>query len=419
MKGFTASPRLLLLAALALPGLAPAQDASPVAEASAAPDPASAGAAADAAPTQVETRIGRLVFPGALGLRERSRFVNRVDGSDTRAGERLQFVTPAGDRLTIVLAITPAGQQGAMAMSLSMMSYLDGARRDPAVDAVEPVTLAGESFHVLRYAPRGAEKGGGKPGAVEPADEAPRAEAVADGDSASGEQPAVRELALTGMVKDVMVLMTVSMTSGLVDAEDALVEALSTMAVDPDAVLAHADGLVGERGERVTGDGVSTMFGVAPRDEHYQVTLLELSENRTAGGESAGVERWVFTSPGAFSTQYLMLELYCGADAEEAARISTEEVADAFAAALASASEREPRASTFGPLPARRWSGRSADDTGVRATLRIAQVGGESYIAKIRGFNARRLTRDIERWLDDAAVPQCPAVAERRTPTDA
>lgn len=213
MKGFTASPRLMLLAALALPGLALAQDAAPDTQA--------------AAPTSVASEIvflaGRVNVP--LALHERERELVRQASRGLITTENVRFDAPDGQTLRLMTTLMTARETSDSALAAMLVSLTDANAREPGVHEVRRVDVGGHAFHLIRRQPMWVLEG---TGAVAPPADDP-------------ESQVRRGITLTGAIRNVIVRIDLRIPASLEEHEPALAEALLGLELDLDTILGQRE----------------------------------------------------------------------------------------------------------------------------------------------------------------------------------
>jgi hypothetical protein len=217
MKGFTASPRLLLLAALALPGVAPAQEAAPAAEASTS--------ASVATGTDIAFLAGRVNLP--VALHERERGLVRQDLRGLISTENVYFDAPGGQTLRLMTTLMTARETSDSALAAMLVSLTDANAREPGVHEVRRVDVGGHAFHLIRRQPMWVLEG---TGAVAPPADDP-------------ESQVRRGITLTGAIRNVIVRIDLRIPASLEEHEPALAEALLGLELDLDTILGQREAL--------------------------------------------------------------------------------------------------------------------------------------------------------------------------------
>lgn len=374
MKGFTASPRLLLLAALALPGLALAQEAAPAVEAS----------------TRIDGVFVDLALP--VALEEATITQERSTAQPFRFREVLDFSAADGSRMRLLIQLHtfPTREAGEVARNADLLR--GEMIRQFAPDEVREVQVAGRAFHLLRYAlvpPEGAS--------------------VPDGDD-------WRMVDVFGAVDDVLLQVTLRLPRSFMDRESDVAAALAAMVIDVPAMLAERDAFLAES---VAARGKPTVFGELILDGTLVVSQLASSRQvqRETGRELSSQQLYVedASAPGTLGVS---LSLFCDRLGPLSPEALAQRVSDELNARYAGQAP-EAQAARLGPLEAvRRIGGRRAGAPGTPAVQRVSRIatGDDAvYYALIDSVDAPATVERLEAWLEEQAVPACPGPLRPRT----
>lgn len=373
MKGFFASPRLLLLAALALPGLASAQDAAPAAEAS----------------TRIDGIFVDVTLPVALAETDITQ--RRIAEQSFRFEEifGLQGADAGRVQLAIQLRTFSSRDPGEVGRIVGWLR--DELVRQRSPDEVREVQVAGRSFHMLRHPPLSAE---GVP--------------VRGGDGG-------RVVDVLGSIDDVLLQVTLLLPASLADQEAALADALAAMVIDVPALLAERDAFLA-----ASADGAShpTVFGSLDHDGSLRVSVMDQAWQReVASGAERGAQKLFVIAPSATGAMGAVLELGCERAGDLPFEVLETRIDGSLHANYA-APLSDPEATRLGPLEGARRLGRSPaspDAPAIQRISRIATSGDAVYFALVDSMDAPETVARLEAWLEEQAVPACPGRFQPRT----
>lgn len=388
MKGFNASPRLLLLAALALPGVAPAQEAAPADEQHSPSGIADVEQQADDGIVEVRTLAGTLRMPFAVPQtrHEIRREVTRFERSGFVAREDV-LLGPPGDQ-SMTLSIMLVSPDGATDSSLAehFAAGASGMLGAPGVDEVRAVELAGFPFHLIRS------------GFELPA-------TSRDGDQAgeAGAPRVFRRLVLAGTVQRMALSLTLVFPQAMAADEASLVEALLAFDFDFASQLRQRRIFDEEVARTLGGEHIVTQIGVLPRSPEMSAYLDWTMEVRKGDGSAVSrTQRFKILHSTFFRTDLVTVDLQCdfegaGTPEERARRIHREARFDG----------EGPTSSRIGAIPGMQWRGELPPDGDYRFSTRVADRDGVRTVATFSYDGSRRLVEQLDAWLDDADLPGC------------
>ncbi len=373
MKGRIASPRLLLLAALALPGLAPAQDA--------APDAVREGGEAIVA---VRTFAGTLNVPSPVPQtrHEIGREMRRTSPGSFVAREDVLLGAPVVQslRFSVEVASAETGEDPGLAERIvASPQDMPGA---PGVDEVRPVQVAGRPFRLIRSGVQ--------------------ARATSEGAGAGRENAEAlgfRRLVLVGPLPPMAVKLTLVFPPSTAEDERALVEALLAFEFDVASLQQQRGVFALDAAHAVGGDRISTLLGDLPRSPEMSAFLDRTMEVRTGDGSIVSRSQTVRIQQ---SIDGVTLHLQCDLEAA-----GTPEEHVQWLHREARFNEDGPITSGIGATPGLQWHGELPGDGDPSFLTRVADRAGVRNVATLTYDGSHLLVERLAIWLDDAALPGC------------